>query len=139
MQRLSNLLCGCAVMAAVVTTPACKKDHQTPKPPVPTRTIEYRLYTEEDFSDDTHTITFTLFMRTAGNKVLFDSAIAPMLVKEVPNKAHQLVFRKTVPAGHENDDLVVGFPYKIKDVGESWYIDTCKAGQTLKIVEYSFK
>jgi hypothetical protein len=135
MKHFTSLFRRGAVITAVIAFCACKKDH----PAQPVRTIQYQLYTDQDFSDDQHTITFRLLMRTAGNKVLFDSALAPMLVSAVPDKAHQLVFRKVVPPGYENAELAVGFPYAIKDIGESWYIDTCAPGQTLKIVDYNFK
>jgi len=139
MKLLSGFFRCCAIIAAIATVPACRKDHQTPPPPPSTRTIEYRLYTEQDFSNVSDSIIFNLYMRSSDGHKLLDSALAPMLVKEIPNKAHQLVFRKEVPAGHEKDDLVVGFTYYLVNIGYSWYLDTCKAGQPLKIMEYSFK
>jgi hypothetical protein len=123
-----------ALIAMAAMVPACKKDHQAPVQ----RTIRYQLYTAKDFSNEHDTITFTLVMR-AGNNTLFDSVLAPMRVSEIPDKTHQLVFGKLVPPGHEQTDLVVGFLYTIKDVGMSWYLDSCKAGQTLKIVDYNFQ
>src|ERR1700760_2791906 len=89
------------ITAVTIAVAACKKDHQTPPPPLVHTTVQYQLYTEQDFSTDTHPITFRLFMRTTAGNVLFDSALAPMLIKDVPNKAHMLVFRKEVPAGNE--------------------------------------
>jgi hypothetical protein len=80
-------------------------------------------------------------MHTTGTtgRVLLDSNIAPMTINAIPDQQHQLVFDKIVPAGHEKDKLVVGFVYDIDNVGESWYLDSSVAGQTTKIVEYSFK
>jgi len=135
MKKHHTYLCyAFALIAMAATAPACKKDHQTAEQ----RTVQYQLYTAKDFSNEHDTITFTLVIR-AGNNALFDSVLAPMRVSDIPDKAHQLVFRKPVPPGHEQTDLVVGFLYTIKDVGMSWYLDSCKAGQTLKIVDYNFQ
>ncbi|WP_431211572.1 hypothetical protein ACQ86N_38010 [Puia sp. P3] len=113
MNQSVRLLCGAALVALPFA--ACKKDHYNPPPP---RTIQYQLYTDQDFSTDQHTITFRLTIH-GRNNVVFDSALAPMLIRDVPNKAHQLVFQKLVPPGFDKDTLVVGFVYDIKDVGES--------------------
>jgi hypothetical protein len=134
MYQFVRLFCGAALV--VVAFAACRKDH--PTPPNPPRTIQYQLYTDQDFSTDLHTITFRLTIH-GRNNVLFDSALAPMLIKDVPNKAHQLVFQKLVPPGFDKDTLVVGFVYDIQDVGESWLLDTCAPGQRLKIVDYDFR
>jgi len=134
MNHFTRLFCG--LVFVVVAFEACKKDH--PTPPTPTRTIQYQLYTDQDFSSDLHTITFRLTIH-GKNSIIFDSALAPMLIKDVPDKAHQLVFKKLVPAGHDKDTLLVGFVYDIKDVGESWFLDTCKPGQALKIIDYNFR
>jgi hypothetical protein len=115
---------------------ACKKDHAAPPPPP--RTIQYNLYTGQDFSSDLHTITFRLTIH-GKNSLIFDSALAPMLIKDIPDKAHELVFKKLVPPGHEKDTLLVGFIYDIQDVGESWFLDTCRPGTTLKIIDYNFR
>jgi len=61
-----------------------------------------------------------------------------MLIKEIPDKAHNLVFNKLVPPGHDKDTLLVGFVYDIQDVGESWFLDTCAPGQKVKIIDYNF-
>ena len=77
-------------------------------------------------------------MHSNKGKILLDSALAPMLVEDIPDKAHQLVFKKVVPPGFDKDTLVVGFIYDIKDVGESWFLDSCGPGQTLKLIDYNF-
>jgi hypothetical protein len=116
---------------------SCKKDTQ-PAPTAATRNIRYILYTEKDFSGDNGQITFEVIMKN-GSKVLFDSSFAPMKISEIPSKIHAIVVNKTVPAGNENADLTVGFLYAIQDVGNSWFLDTSKAGNPLKIVEYPFE
>jgi hypothetical protein len=125
----------CLLLSAAVLS--CKKN-ATPPPP---RTIRYILYTKQDFSTGTDTIRFRLHMHTTGatGRILLDSNIAPMMISEIPDQQHQLVFEKTVPAGHDQDKLVVGFVYDIDNVGEGWYLDSSLAGQATKIVEYSFK
>ena len=124
-------------MAFSVMIAACKKSTQTPSP----RTIRYILYTREDFSEVRDTIRFRLRMQTTGitGRVLLDSGIAPMRVSEVPDSLHRLIFTKTVPPGHEQDKLIVGFIYDIDNVGESWYLDSSAAGEKTKTVEYSFR
>jgi len=116
---------------------SCKKSTEPSTP----RTIWYILYTKEDFSNVNDTIRFRLRMQTTGTtgRVLLDSSIAPMKVSEVPDSLHRLVFAKTVPAGYQQDKLVVGFIYDIDNVGESWYLDSSAAGQKTKTVEYSFR
>ena len=117
---------------------SCKKDTKPPTPPPAPRNVRYILYTTENFSDDNKLITFELIMKN-GQKVLFDSTLASMKVSEIPFKTAAIVVNKSVPAGNENADLMVGFLYSIQDVGNSWFLDTAKAGNPLKIVEYAFK
>ncbi|HTI92051.1 MAG TPA: hypothetical protein VL727_15765 [Puia sp.] len=135
MKKHHTYLCFMFALIAMATiAPACKKEHQTA---VQTK-IQYQLYTAKDFSNVHDTIAFRLVIR-AGNTTLFDSALAPMRISEIPDKTHQLAFGKLVPPGHEQTDLVVGFLYSIKNIGMSWYLDSCKAGQALKIVDYNFQ
>lgn len=119
---------------------SCKKDVKTPAPPPQStaRTVRYILYTTEDFSTDNKMITFELVMRN-GQKTLFDSTLAPMKVSAIPFKTNAIVVEKSVPAGNENADLVAGFLYSIQGVGNSWFLDSVKVGNPLKIMEYSFK
>jgi hypothetical protein len=117
---------------------SCKKDTKPPTAPPAPRNVRYILYTTENFSDDNKLITFELVMKN-GQKVLFDSTFASLKVSDIPFKTAAIVVNKAVPAGNENADLVVGFLYSIQDVGNSWFLDTAKAGNPLKIVEYAFK
>ena len=114
---------------------SCTKE-DSPSPTAPPRKIRFVLYTEEDFSSDNN-ITFSLVIRNS-TKTLFDSSLSVMKVKDIPKSANKLIFEKQVP----NDDgsvLTAGFYYTIENVGLSWYIDTCSAGQSLKVIDYSFK
>jgi hypothetical protein len=117
---------------------SCKKDTKTPTPPPAPRNVRYILYVRNAFPDDDKLITFDIVMKN-GTKVLFDSAFAPMKISAMPDKEHAIVVEKTVPAGNENADLVVGFTYAIQNVGNSWFLDTAKAGNPLKIMEYPFQ
>lgn len=115
---------------------SCTKE-DAPSPTTAPRKIRFVLYTEEDFSGDNDNITFSLVIRNSV-KTLFDSSLSVMKVKDIPNAANKLIFEKQVP----NDDgsvLTAGFYYTIENVGLSWYLDTCSAGQSLKVINYSFK
>lgn len=101
------------------------------------RKIRFQLYTKKDFSGESSVIKFSLFIKNA-NRTLFDSALAPMLIKNIPDEAHKIVIEKTVN-GNANEDLAAGFVYEIQNVGISWYIDTSKAGNGFKIVDYAFQ
>jgi len=102
------------------------------------RRIQFCLFTDKDFSKDRHTIRFTVFIQNARNKTLWDSALAPMQVKNIPDSAHRIVIRKKVP-GNNMALLRVGFRYSIQNVGSSSYIDTSAAGETFKIVNFNFR
>ena len=139
MKRLFANLLFC--LLALLTGISCKKDTKPPAPvpePVATRNIRYILYTIKDFSGDNNLITFELVMKN-GHTVLFDSAFAAMKISEIPFKTNPIVINKSVPAGNENADIVVGFLYSIAGVGNSWHLDTCSVGNPMKTVEYGFE
>jgi hypothetical protein len=131
-QFFTRLAIACIVLSLAVI--ACKKDGH----PTPSRQIQYILYTKENFSGIQDTIRFRLLMSSKRGPIL-DSALAPMTVSAIPDSLHRLIFNKTVPPGHERDTLLVGFIYDIDNVGESWFLDSSAAGETLKTVEYSFR
>ena len=121
---------------SVLSFMSCTKEDSL-SPTATPRKIRFVLYTEEDFSGDNDNITFSLVIRNS-TKTLFDSSLSVMKVKDIPKSANKLIFEKQVP----NDDgsvLTTGFYYTIENVGLSWYIDTCSAGQLLKVIDYSFK
>ena len=121
------------VIPVILFFAACKKEQTTEYSPA--RTIKFLLYTTKDFSADTQVITFRLNIRNKG-KTLFDSALAPMKIKDIPTAANKLTYQKTV---NDASDLAVGFRYSINDVGNSWYTDTCSAGESFKVVDYDFR
>ncbi|HEV8285139.1 MAG TPA: hypothetical protein VGQ09_12565 [Chitinophagaceae bacterium] len=122
-----------AALAIVTIMASCKKDY----PSSSGRKFRFQLYTNQDFSDNTSLINFSVFIRTA-NRTIFDSTLAPMQIKDIPDAANKLIFEKTV-TGNDNVDLAAGFRYEIQDVGISWYIDTSKAGNPLKIIDFAFQ
>jgi len=132
MKRLSSLaLC----LVTILILQSCKKN-QTGQS-APTRKIQYVLYTNEDFLDNSGIIHFTLLMKDNG-RVLWDSLLAPMQIKDIPDASHKIVVEKPVP-DNNNSDLVVGFLYEIENVGYSWSLDTCRANESFKIVEFPFQ
>ena len=127
----TNLLSICLLLSIF----SCKKD--TAGAP-PTRTIQYVLYTDQDFTTVYDTITFSLFIK-AGGQYLLNRPLNPMRVADIPSRLNKLVFNETVPPGHEQEKLSVGFLYQIRNVGESWLIDSCNVGEPLHVVNYSFQ
>ena len=123
-------------MIVVVITPGCRKYASAPVV-LADRKIRFQLYTNKDFSDDSSVIAFAIFIKDK-NGILLDSALAPMQIREIPNSAHKLVIEKTV-AENNNWDLAAGFRYEIQNVGFSGYIDTSKAGNQLKVIDYAFQ
>src|SRR5690348_7386498 len=123
-----------AALAAVCILYSCTKDHGNTGNK-PTRKVHYELFTTEDFSEDHHDIQFNLFMRDS-RRTIFDSALAIIKVKDIPDSLHKWAFDKIVP-GNNQDSLVVGFTYRIFDVGYSWYLLGFPKGDTLKTVIYS--
>jgi hypothetical protein len=124
-----------AAVAVLCVIYSCSKDHSGSNKP--TRKVHYELFTTENFSEDNHDIQFNLFMRD-NRRTIFDSALAIMKIKDIPDSLHRLIFDKVVP-GNNQDSLVVGFTYRIFDVGYSWYLDKFAKGDTLKVIKYSFK
>jgi len=122
----------------VLTVVSCRKYSSSSTTAYPTeRKIRFQLYTNEDFSGETSAINFSIFIRTA-NKTLFDSTLAPMQLKDIPDALHKLVIEKNVLA-NANSDLAAGFQYELENVGISWFIDTSKGGNPFKVIDYAFQ
>src|SRR6476620_3133790 len=118
---------------------SCKKTHPSTggESLSSARKIRFQLYTDKDFSNETSVIKFSIFIRNA-HTTLFDSSLAPMQIKDIPDVAHKIVIEKTV-SGNGNTDLSAGFHYEIENVGHSGYIDTSKAGNAFKVIDYAFQ
>ena len=133
-KHLLALAYGLLCLGVTIILASCKKNTNPPT----TRTIQYVLYTKQDFSNNFDIIRFRLSM-ASGSHTLFDSSLAPMTISAIPDSLHALVFRKNVPSGYEQAKLVVGFFYSIDNVGSSWFLDSSIAGQSFKKVEYNFQ
>ena len=114
---------------------SCQKS--TTNPTASTRKIQFILYTNKDFSGNTDIIDFSLHITNNGNKLILDSALAPMQIKDIPGPSKKLVFTKTVP--DDGTIITAGFNYTIRNVGMSWYLDTLGANTKSKVIEYSFQ
>lgn len=126
------------MLGLILIIASCKKNYTVANTyPDTSRKIRFRLSTNKDFSGNTSIINFSLFIRK-GSITLFDTALAPMQIKDIPDAAHQLVFEKTVTVNN-NEDLAAGFFYELENVGSARFIDTSKAGNTFKIIDYSFQ
>jgi hypothetical protein len=115
---------------------ACKKEIKH-NPPV-LRTGTFLLYTDQNFSHESNNISFTAFIESPVNKIIWDTILPPMRISDIPDKAHQIKFEKTVLAGSRSL-MKVGYRYAIENVGLSWYIDSSGPGQTSKVVDFNFR
>ncbi len=102
------------------------------------RKVQFVLYTDKDFTGSQDSISFKVSIQNTVNQVLWDSTLAPMKIRDIPDLAHKIVVEKTVSA-NEISVLKAGFFYTIQNVGASWYCDSVKAGESLKIINYNFK
>ena len=126
------------MLVVVVTVVSCKKyNSSTTTYPSPERKIRFQLYTNQNFADDRSVIHFSIFIRNT-NQTLFDSALATMEIKDIPDANHKIVIEKTLPA-NTNVDVAAGFNYEIENVGRSWFIDTSRAGNPFKVIDYAFQ
>jgi len=133
MKKFIRVLAALAVLFLVVSCRKYSSGNITY--PAAQRAIRFQLYTNQDFSGNTSVINFSIFIRDA-NRTLFDSSLASMRIEDIPDALNKLVVEKTV---NDNSDLAAGFRYEIHDVGTSSYIDTSKAGNPLKIIDFSFQ
>jgi len=113
---------------------SCTKEKVTPVSP---RNIEFQLYTNQDFSSETNTIRFSIFIKS-GNTTVLDSALAPRLIKDIPTIANKIIIQKRVPAS-VTGELSAGFNYAIDNVGISWYKEKVLENEESKVISFSFK
>lgn len=127
-------------MAAILFLVSCTKKTEDLEVIAGTgKTVRFVLYTEQDFSQEQKNITFSVFIRKAGDsRHLFDSTFSVMKVKDIPSPANKIVFEKTVPAGLE-EALEAGFVYYLENVGYSWKIDRFDGGNWFQELNYSFR
>jgi hypothetical protein len=101
------------------------------------RKVRYELYTDGKFSDNNENILFIIIMKNAGITI-FDSTWAEMKIKDIPDFEHRIIVEKLVP-GNDGSALSVGFVYRIENVGYSSYMEPFASGDTLKVLQFSFK
>lgn len=102
------------------------------------RIVKFLLSTDKSFSEKDGLITFTLVIRDSKQKVLWDSVLSPMRIKDIPAKVNQLEIVKSVP-NNNRSLLQVGFLYAIENVGYSWYLDAFNEGEYEKVVNFNFQ
>jgi hypothetical protein len=126
-----------AVAVTMVAMSSCKKTYDHPGNTYPPRNVQFELYTNQDFSEDSHNITFNLQIESGG-KVIFDSALAPMKIQDIPNELNKIIIQKSVP---QNDPsrLKVGFVYQIENVGMSWHFEEFPSSDSFKVVKFDFR
>jgi hypothetical protein len=127
-------------LSIILIETSCRKQTVDPTTdsPLVARKIQFTLYTQNDFSDNNESITFTLFIQNSKNKTLLDSSLTSMKIKDIPDFIHKLVIEKTVP-NNDTSLLKVGFKYSIENVGNSWHLESFKAGDVFKIVDFNFQ
>ena len=100
------------------------------------RTVQFQLYTDQDFSNDQNMISFKLTIEKWPNTILWDSVLAPMRIKDIPSFANKLTMEKTVK--NERGQLKVGFNYTIAEVGDSWFFQPMESWESFKLVDFNF-
>ena len=128
------------IVSIIMIGTSCKKytSGDIPINPKVPRLVQFDLYTDKDFSHDNNIITFKISIQKATNEVLWDSVLAPMQIKDIPQLAQKLVVEKYVP-GNDPSLLKVGFYYSIENVGNSWHLDSFEPGEIFKIVNFNFQ
>jgi hypothetical protein len=134
---MKNLFILIASLSVIVIS--CKKQYPygTVGNPYNSRKVRFQLYTNQDFSGNSSIIHFSIFIGKANNTLL-DSSLAPMQIKDIPDSMNKIIIEKTIP-GNDNADIEAGFRYEIQNVGNSWFIDTIRAGSTFKVIDYAFQ
>ena len=134
MKHLAIISTLCAL--SILIGSSCKKqilDNQ-----VNAREVQFQLYTTNDFSNENDSIFFKISIKNSVNQILFDSMLAPMKTKEIPNQAHKLIINEVVP-GNDASLLKVGFYYTIQNVGNSSHTESFNTGETFKVVDFNFQ
>jgi hypothetical protein len=138
----------CLLLILCTFITSCKKDalRKRPAPADSGRTVRFLLYTDQDFSGNSSVIHFYLFIKrgsvyvgdTVRSHILFDSSFSAMQIKNIPDYSHKIIVEKKV-VGYDDEELTAGFIYEIENVGNSWYVDTSKAGNPLKVIDFNFR
>ena len=135
-----NIVLSILIVSVITIGTSCKKytsDYTGINPNVP-RLVQFLLFTRSELSNDNTAVTFTLSIKKPTGEVLWDSVLAPIKIKDIPDLDHPLFVEKYVP-GNDPSLLKVGFFYTIDNVGNSSFTIPFEPGETLKKVGFNFQ
>jgi len=135
-----NIVLSILIVSVIMIGTSCKKytsDHTGIDPTVP-RLVQFLLFTRSDLSNDNTGVTFTLSIKKPTGQVLWDSVLAPMKIKDIPDLDNPLFIEKYVP-GNDPSLLKIGFFYTIENVGNSSFTVPFEPGETLKKAGFNFQ
>jgi len=127
------LASGIACYLLIVIASCNKFNNET----VTSRNVQFQLYTDQDFSNDNHLITFKLTIQQLPNTIIWDSVLAPMKIKDIPSFANRINIDKTVKT--QPGQLKLGFYYTIEEVGDSWFFEPMESWESFKLVDFNFR
>ena len=127
------LASGIACYLLIVIASCNKFNNET----VTSRNVQFQLYTDQDFSNDNHLITFKLTIQQLPNTIIWDSVLAPMKIKDIPSFANRINIDKTVKT--QPGQLKLGFYYTIEEVGDSWFFQPMESWESFKLVDLNFR
>jgi hypothetical protein len=134
-----KLLLSAGLACYLLLTASCNKhnqDHTSNENPID-RTVQFSLFTDQDFSHDEKLITFRVAIEKYPNITIWDSVLAPMKIKDIPSLSNKIIFEKLIH--NEAGRLKVGFYYTIENVGISWFYDAMEPWEASKKVDFNFR
>lgn len=132
---LRKIMPAAVLLLCLLVICSCRKG-QYPKPSPVKRQIQFELFTSRDFSKENDSIRFSLFIDRLSNQPIWDSALAPMVLKDIPLLPKKL---KAIKSITDTGVLRCGFRYEIKNVGHSGISDTVNAATVLKNIRFEFQ
>ncbi|MFY8090210.1 MAG: hypothetical protein ACOVMI_03065 [Chitinophagaceae bacterium] len=123
-------------IAVLLLVTACCKCYELENNTV--KTIHFSISTNEDFSTNNDSITFSLAIKQLNNQIIWDSTIPAMKIKDIPKQPLKINIAKQFHSS-EITTLRVGVYYTIKNVGNAWYTDTFHTMNANKTLDFNFK
>ena len=131
------ILSGICVSLMVMGT-ACRKQVDVAQDhPAIVRKVRFGLYSDSSIPGDNTRVSFTTAIRNK-DKILWDSVLAPIQIKDIPDQAHMLIIEKALLTT-DTSLLKAGFYYTIDNVGNSWYVDSFAVSEGVKIINFNFQ
>jgi hypothetical protein len=125
-------------VSLIVMGTACRKQVDVVQDqPVIVRNVRFGLYSNSNTPGDNTRISFTTAIRNK-DKILWDSVLAPMQIKDIPDAAHMLIIEKSLLT-KDTSLLKAGFYYTIDNVGSSWYVDSFAVYEGIKTINFNFQ